>query len=83
MASKAMATTAAEEVQIQRGAENSKAKGRSSWEKMRKHNLCTRGEPLFKGRFPCSRLETPQKSSPDVHRSNPAYDTGGSGPQVI
>jgi hypothetical protein len=33
---------------MQRGIENSKAKGRSSWEKMRKRNRCTRGESLFK-----------------------------------
>jgi hypothetical protein len=33
---------------MQRGAESSKAKGRSSWERMRKRNCCTRGESLFK-----------------------------------
>jgi hypothetical protein len=33
---------------MQRGAKSSKAKGRSSWEKMRKHTCNTRGESLFK-----------------------------------
>jgi hypothetical protein len=33
---------------MQRDAESSKAKGHSSWEKMRKRNRCTWGESLFK-----------------------------------
>jgi hypothetical protein len=33
---------------MQRSAESVNAKGRSSWEKMRKHDRCTRGEPLLK-----------------------------------
>jgi hypothetical protein len=43
-----METTRGRRVQMQRSAESSKVKGRSSWEKMRKHDRCTRGEPLLK-----------------------------------
>jgi hypothetical protein len=46
--SKAVAAAAAEEVQVQRGAESSKAKGRSSWAKMQKRDRCTQGKSLFK-----------------------------------
>jgi hypothetical protein len=53
---------------MQRGAKSSKAKGRSSWEKMRKHNCCTWGESLFKedslARAPrCRRESRPMRTN--------------------
>jgi hypothetical protein len=62
---------------IQRSkAETLKAKGRGELGgerahqvgEKRRHGCYSRDEPLFKGRLPRSRLETPQKVSPDAHR---------------
>jgi hypothetical protein len=52
---------------MQRGAEGSKAKGRSSWEKIRKCNCCTRGESLFK--------EDSLARAPRRHRESPPTRT--------
>jgi hypothetical protein len=59
----ATATTESRGAKMQRGAESSKAKGRSSWEKMRNRNRCTRGESLFK-EDSCSRPRFRRESHP-------------------
>jgi hypothetical protein len=49
---------------MQRGAESSKVKGRNDWERMRKHNYCTRGESLFKADSPARVLRCYKRSHP-------------------
>jgi hypothetical protein len=53
-------------------------KGTTSGREAR-HGCCSRDEPLFKGRLPRSRPETPQEISPDAHRSTQPM-TRGPGP---
>jgi hypothetical protein len=51
------------------GAEISKAKGRSDWEKMRKRNRCTQGESLFKADSPAPIRDAtgnPHRRTPDA-----------------
>jgi hypothetical protein len=59
---------------MQRGAEGSKAKGRSSWEKIRKCNCCTRGESLFK--------EDSLARAPRRHRESPPTRTNATQPMT-
>jgi hypothetical protein len=61
-------------VQIQRGEESSKAKGRCSWEKMWKHNHYTWGEPLLK--------EDSLARAPRRHRKARPTRTGATQPMT-
>jgi hypothetical protein len=73
---------------MQSGAESSKAKGRSDWERMRKRNCCMPGESLFKA-DPPARPETLQEILSDAHptctKVTQSMTRGprGLGPQVI
>jgi hypothetical protein len=63
---------------MQRGAESSKAKGRSDWERMQKCNCCTQGESLFKADS-LARAPRRYKKSRPTHTSrpgDPVYDMG-------
>jgi hypothetical protein len=70
----AMVTTAA---RMQRGAESSKAKGRSDWRECESVTTARGVNPFTRKTLPLAPI------SPDVHQSNPTSDTGGPGPQVI
>jgi hypothetical protein len=67
---------------MQRGAESSKAKGCSSWERMRKRNCCTRGESLFKADSPARAPRRRRKSRLTRTKATQPM-TQGPGPQVI
>jgi hypothetical protein len=74
----AMATTTAESrrVRMQSGAKSSKAKGRSSWDRMQKRNCCTWGESLFKANSPARAPTHHRKSRPTRTKATQSMTRG-------
>ena len=64
---------------MQRGAQSSKAKGRSDWERMRKHNCCTWGESLFKADSPAHAPRRRRKSRPTHTKATQPMTQGPAG----